>query len=281
VILLAACLAAGGCGSNGRYVPSAEVRERCDRLGGPVTAAKLVEVFRANGVTLDVNYRECERSGFAEIGATNAGHTGLQSVEEVKRREGSIRCHLSFIRGGSLLVEAVKFPTDTETYLTVRNVECAVYPSDAPREATQVRRVKDALGAVMRAVPETPVARWCGSRGSPVTVDDTVEILRDNGFHAIRLDQEKCENPASNSPDATNRSPRAQESEGVVSCWVGTQEDRYAELELGEERNPAITVRKVRGLTTMTVLNVRCTIDPSEEKAASQVANLRAALEWF
>ena len=281
MILLAVCLGVGGCGSSGRYVPTAEVRERCDRLGGPVTAGTLVEVFRANGVTLDVNYRECERSGFAEIGATNAGHTGLQSVEEVELREGSIRCHLSFIRGGSLRVEAVRFPTDTETYLSVRNVECAVYPSNAAGEATQVRRVKDALSAVMKAVPETPLARWCGSRGAPVTVDDTVEILRDNGFHAIRLNQEKCENPGSNSPDVTNLAPRAQQDEGVVSCWVGVQQDPFDEVELGEERNPTITVRRVRGLTTMTVLNVRCTIDPSEEEAASQVANLRAALEWF
>ncbi len=281
MVLLAACLAAAGCAANRQYVATAEVIERCDRLGGPVTAGKLVEVFRANGITLDVNYRECERSGFAEIGATNAGPTGLQSVEEVERREGFVLCRLAFVRGGSLRVEAVKFPTDTETHLSVQNVSCSVYPSDAAAEATQVRRVEDALAEVMRAVPETPVAQWCGSRGAPVTVDDTVEILRDNGFHAMRVSQEKCENPASSSPDATNLSPRAQENEGVVSCWVGTQEDPYSELELGEERNPPITVREVRGVTTMTVLNVRCTIDPSEEEAARQVANLRAALEWF
>jgi hypothetical protein len=255
--------------------------ERCGRLGGPVTAAKLVEVFRANGIALDVDYWHCERSGFSEIGATNQGLNGISSVDEVKRREGSVLCRLSLVRGGSRRVEEVRFPTDTETHLSVRNVECSVYPSGPASEATQVRRVKDALGAVMRAVPETPVARWCGSRGAPVSVDDTVEVLRDNGFHAIRIDQEKCESPGSNAPDVTNRSPEAQETGGVVSCWLGTQKDPYADLALGEERNPPITVREGRGLTTMTVLNVRCTIEPSKQARTRQLAKLRAALEWF
>jgi hypothetical protein len=280
VVLVAACLGVGGCGSNEQYSPTAEVVERCGRLGGPVTAAKLVEVFRANGITLDVNYWDCERSQFTEIGATNAGLNGLASVEEVERREGSVLCSLSFERAGSPRVEAVKFQTDTETHLGVRNVKCSVYPSDQASEATQVRRLRDALSAVRRAVPETPSARWCGSRGAPVTLDDTAEILRHNGF-TMRVNQEKCERPASNEPDATNLGPGARENEGVVSCWVGTQKDPFGDLKLGEERNPPVTVRQVSGRTTMTVLNVRCTIDPSEENAARQRGKLRSALEWL
>jgi hypothetical protein len=31
----------------------------------------------------------------------------------------------------------------------------------------------------------------------------------------------------------------------------------------------------------MTVLNVRCTIDPSEKDAARQIAQLRTAMEWL
>jgi hypothetical protein len=66
-----------------------------------------------------------------------------------------------------------------------------------------------------------------------------------------------------------------------VSCWVGSEPDPFDDLELGEERDPVVTVREVRGTTTMTMLNVRCTIDPSEEEAARQVAALKAAMEWL
>ena len=66
-----------------------------------------------------------------------------------------------------------------------------------------------------------------------------------------------------------------------MSCWVGTMKDPFEELELGEERNPAITVRKAGDTTSMTVLNVRCTIDPLEKDAARQIAQLREALEFL
>jgi hypothetical protein len=128
-------------------------------------------------------------------------------------------------------------------------------------------------------VPDTPVAERCGSRGALVTVADVDDILRDGGITMMRVNQAMCDNPGSDLPDATNARPEAQEYEGIVSCWVGTQKDPFEDLELGEERDPAITVRKVGDMTSMTVLNVRCTIDPFETGAGRQIVQLRKAME--
>jgi hypothetical protein len=247
-----------------------------------VTAAKLVEVFRANGVTLDVNLRKCELSAFVAAEATNAGPSGLDSDDEVERREGIVLCHLWFEDSSGPRVEIVKYPTDTETHLSVLHVACSVYPSDPASEERQVRRrVAAALRALSRAVPDTPVAELCGSRGAPVTVEDVASILRDSGITMMRVNQAKCESTGSDLPDATNAGPSAQEDDGIVSCWVGSQKDPYEDLEPGEERDPPITVREVGDTTTMTVLNVRCTIDPFEQDAARQLAQLREAMEWL
>jgi hypothetical protein len=275
------CLGVVACGESGKYTPTSEVVERCDALGGPVTAAKLVDVFRANGVTLDVNYWGCERSDFTEVAATNAGITGLESKDEVESGEGFVLCGLTFEEHARSRVEITKFPTDTETYVSALNATCSVYPSDSTREDAQVRRVANALRAVSRAVPEVPAAEECGSKGTPLRLADVADILRDNGIALMRINQAKCENPNSGLPDATNAAPRAKEREGIVSCWVGSVPDPFDDLEVGEERDPVVTVREVRGTTTMTVLNVRCTIDPSEDQARRQVAALRAALDWL
>lgn len=280
-MLVAVCLGAASCGSGAGYVPTAEGAERCGALGVPVTAAKLVEVFRANGITLDVNQRKCEQSGFVDGLATNAGPMGLQSDDEVKRREGLVLCRLWSEGGRGPRVEMVKYPTDTETHFNVLNVGCSVYPSAAASEQRQVSRVAEALRAVSRAVPETPVSERCGSRGAPVTTSDVASILSDSGITMMRVNQAKCDDPGSDLPDATNVRPESQEYEGNVSCWVGSQKDSFDDLELGEERNPAITVREVGGTTSMTVLNVRCTIDPLEKDAARQVAQLREAMGWL
>jgi hypothetical protein len=281
VAVAAVCLGGAACAADADFEPTAEKAARCGRLGAPVTVEKLVQVFRANGLTFDVNQWKCERSGFTEAGATNAGPTGLESDDDVGRREGFVLCRLSFEGDGGSQVELVKFPTDTETHLSVLNVGCSVYPSDAASESSQVGRVADALRALSRAVPEVPIAKRCGSQGSPVTRATAAGILRDGGITSMRVNQAKCENSASNLPDITNVSPTAKEREGIVSCWVGVQEDPFDDLKLGEERDPEITVRLVGDKTSMTVLNVRCTIDPSEKDAARQIAQLRTAMEWL
>jgi hypothetical protein len=278
VALVVVCVSGVACADSG-YVPTAEDAERCGALGSPVTAAKLVEVFRANGVTLDVNQWKCEQSGFVDGEATNAGPKGFNSDNDVKRREGHVLCHTWFEYSRGPRVQIVKYPTDTETHFSVLNVDCAVYPSDAASERRQVRRVADALRAVLRAVPDTPEAELCGSRGAPVTVADVDDVLRHSGFAMMRVSQAKCERPASDLPDVTNLRPYAQEYDGIVSCWVGTQKDPFEDLELGEERKPTITVRSLGDTTSMTVLNVRCTIDPLEQDAPGQIARLREAME--
>ena len=50
-------------------------------------------------------------------------------------------------------VTVIKYSSDTETYLRALNINCAVYPFDMTREAGQVRRVKQALQALVRATP--------------------------------------------------------------------------------------------------------------------------------
>jgi hypothetical protein len=117
-----------------------------------VTLTKLVEVFRANGVTLDINRRRCRGIGQTNPDATNMGPSGLDPSEEVERREGSVLCYVgprSFGRD----VEVLKYRTDTETHVRSLNLQCSVYPSDAASEAMQVARLKRAFEALVRATP--------------------------------------------------------------------------------------------------------------------------------
>ena len=124
-------------------------------------------------------------------------------------------------------------------------------------------------------------AERCESRGAPVTIDDVASVLSDSGITMMRVNQAKCDDPGSDLPDATNVRPTPGSTKASCPAGSARQKDSFDDLELGEERNPAITVREVGGTTTMTVLNVRCTIDPLEKDAARQVAQLREAMGWL
>lgn len=129
---------------------------RCGARGAPVTLAKLVSVFRANGVTLDIDRRGCERPAYDPHlpGATNAGPSGLEPLPGVYRREGHVLCDVARVpHASNREVETVKYPTDEETQVGVLNVGCSVYPSDEESEATQIALVQAALEAVERDTP--------------------------------------------------------------------------------------------------------------------------------
>jgi hypothetical protein len=138
-------LVVAGCGPPDPDRPAAA---GCGAVGRPVTIATLVRIFRANGITLDVNRRRCERPDSTSPHATNAGPSGLERVEEIDRSEGSVLCHV----GRTVItrtVKVVKYRTDEETHLTVLNVQCAAYPYDAASEREQVARVESAMRALL------------------------------------------------------------------------------------------------------------------------------------
>ena len=125
---------------------------RCGARGTPVTIAKLVRVFRKNGITLEINQKTCVESERVDADATNAGVNGLQQSNETKRREGVVLCSVNF-HSSDRSVRTVKYDTDKQTYVDVLNVNCAVFPYDAARKKSPVARVRRALEAVVRATP--------------------------------------------------------------------------------------------------------------------------------
>jgi hypothetical protein len=141
---------ATGCG-DGNQPLSSEALARCGSRGNPVTLAKTVEVFRANGITLYADERKCEAPDLYSTNpdATNFGSSGLKRDQEIARKEGDVLCHVGTKDFGRI-VEITKYPTDEETYLDVLNVDCSVYPYNSASEAEQVGRVKRALEALVR-----------------------------------------------------------------------------------------------------------------------------------
>jgi hypothetical protein len=181
-------------------------------------------------------------------------------------------------------LEIVKYPTDTETHLRVLNVQCTIYPSDAAGERRQVSQVAAALRAVTRVVSDTPPADRCGARGTPVSTAELVETLRPTGI-TMHINQTKCRQPEADLPDATNAGPsgtlpagashfeEAQRQEGAVSCDVAAESDSTGDAA------PGVTVDERGDATSMAVLNVECTIDPTGDDSMRQIDTLRQAME--
>ena len=159
VIAIAVLVPVGavGCAGDGAEVtttspgPDQTLLDRCGSRGAPVTLATLIEVARANGVTLDVDRRGCERPASDPNlpDATNAGPSGLKPAPGVFLAEGHVLCDVAVTPGAANRdVEVIKYPTDRETQVGVLNVGCAVYPSSAETEQRQVDRVRRALQAL-------------------------------------------------------------------------------------------------------------------------------------
>ena len=154
VLIVVTCIGVAGCVGTGAKDVRGDELARCAARGSPVTLGKLVEVFRANGITLDINRPECRKStsDATREDATNFGPSGLDKRADVARREGDVLCTLESKSVGPN-VSVVRYPGDQETYLRALNVDCSLYPSDAASEHRQVARVKSALEAVVRATP--------------------------------------------------------------------------------------------------------------------------------
>jgi hypothetical protein len=75
------------------------------------------------------------------------GHDGVSADPAVVEKEGRVLCFLA--KRGASGVRAIKYPGDQETGVSALNVFCAVYPSSADREATQVGRVNAALAELV------------------------------------------------------------------------------------------------------------------------------------
>jgi hypothetical protein len=132
--------------------PTAAELARCGARGAPVSVQKLVDVFRANDISLAIDEDTCSISEQARVeggrpDATNAGPSGLSQTDEVELKEGFILCHVEDeILSDELVIK--KWDTDTETRLAVHNVRCTIYPHSASTEAAQIARVKKAMEAV-------------------------------------------------------------------------------------------------------------------------------------
>lgn len=143
--LLSGRLGLGRCDAERRAAQqlSAEELARCGSRGKPVTLQELVDVFRANGITLAIDTRACRDPD----GVPDASNSEL--TEELEQSEGHILCGLEDTNAGKA-VEVTKHDSDYETRLRVLNVECAIYPFSRATYAEQVAQLNKALEAVAR-----------------------------------------------------------------------------------------------------------------------------------
>jgi hypothetical protein len=137
---------------NAEERPTAAELARCGARGAPVSLQTLVDVFRANDISLHIEEETCSISEQARVDgarpdATNASPSGLSQTDEVELKEGYILCSVEDESFGKKLA-INKYDTDTETSLAVLNISCTIYPHSASTEAAQIARVKKAMKAV-------------------------------------------------------------------------------------------------------------------------------------
>lgn len=117
-----------------------------------------------------------------------------------------------------------------------------------------------------------------GMRGTPVSLDELVRIMRANGV-TLDINQRKCQGLEPTDPDATNFGPEAIEPddevkrrEGLVFCDVGSKG--------GDRREVIVTKYPNDAETRLDALNVGCTIYPSDAASEDeQIDRLKRALE--
>jgi hypothetical protein len=160
--LLVCAVVATGCGPGSSNTASPTDSAECEpRQTAPINVQTLVRVFRAKGISLDVDVRKCMDPNRTSPDATNLGPGGLDGDERITREQGDVLCDLWEKPGERVVGEERKvlvthYRTDTETYVSVLNVSCAVYPSSAEAEERQVSQVKSALEALVREVQAGP-----------------------------------------------------------------------------------------------------------------------------
>ncbi len=162
VIALALAFTARGCdggdGATGVVHLTPAQRATCALRGKPITLGRMVRVFRAHGISLSIDEPNCfktekQRADAALTDASNFGPTGLIASKPIRREQGDILCRVALNASAKHRhVVVTKYPTDTETYVSVWNVDCAVYPSDQASEKRQVERVRRAMVALAAIV---------------------------------------------------------------------------------------------------------------------------------
>lgn len=110
----------------------------------------------------------------------------------------------------------------------------------------------------------------CGRQGHPVTVERLVEAFERNGL-SVEVNQGSCERPGGARPDATNfgatgltRDPEISDEEGDILCYLGSATDPREGSKVRREHFDG------EEETTLYVLNVGCSVYPSDATSAEQ-----------
>lgn len=146
-------LLTGGCGDSNE--PSADpARTGCAAgPGRPIGVGALVSTLRRHGFDV-ARDEECMTD---EDVATLSSDYSEQSQEEVELEDGHLVCTVARRVGQNVRVPGrvrrTKYPEDEETYVSVHNLLCAIYPSTEPGAAErQIVRLERALTELARRV---------------------------------------------------------------------------------------------------------------------------------
>jgi hypothetical protein len=147
--VLVACvvtLLGGGCSDSDE--PSADSASRSCAAGPavPIEVSALVSTLRRHGFDL-VRDAECMS---AEDVATLSSDYARQSQDEVEQEDGHVICNVRKEVGEPFRprtrFDRTKYPEDEETYVSIHNVSCAIYPATEPALARrQILRLDRAL----------------------------------------------------------------------------------------------------------------------------------------
>jgi hypothetical protein len=271
IAFIVLAFSASGCAS-GTQVNGSQFL--CQRgLTRPFSVKTLIRVARENGVSLKRDPR-CSSPAAVDAAANQLVTDDLQEAERVDAREGSVSCHVEDTPFAEppFDVRQTKYATDQETYFTVANVDCAIYPT----AQIQIARLETALGALADAPVER---RSCPhARPQPITVARLIATAKRHGLRL--LPDARCIEPGVVAQASTmlpyDRHPSTEDqvwyAQGEVTCLV---------------RKKAVTGAKKITTTQLSVgsrfdlLNVSCTILPYPKKAQLQVGRLRTTLEEF
>jgi hypothetical protein len=137
-----------GCGSSRSSHVGQGPPGRCGKgRMQPVTITDLVTTFRANRISLHNEHQCASPPSLAQ--ASNGNPAEGPSAEEVTAREGDVICTIE-PRSIGRKVSQSHYRGDQQTYLSVLNVLCAIFPSDDTHAARQTARLSHALQELVR-----------------------------------------------------------------------------------------------------------------------------------
>jgi hypothetical protein len=139
-------------GSEGE-APDPAAASLCARgAGTPITVSALVSTLRRHGFEVLPDEGGCMKR---EDVATLSNVDSQKSDDEVEREDGHVICNVGKQVGEPFRprtrLSRTKYPTDDETYVSVYNVSCAIYPAVSVTLARrQLDRLQAALGEFTR-----------------------------------------------------------------------------------------------------------------------------------